>query len=116
MEHVNLGRCGLKVSRLIFGAMGLGSKSWRDWAIEEDEAQPILKRAVDLGFTTFDTCDFYSAGESERILGKFVKENLARDEIVIATKFGMPLRGDPNGKGYSRKYIKTAVEVSLKRF
>jgi aryl-alcohol dehydrogenase (NADP+) len=115
MEHVNLGRSGLKVSRLILGAMSFGSKSWRDWALEEEESFAVLARAVDHGITTFDTCDFYSAGESERILGKFVKENLRRDEAVIATKFGNPMRADPNGRGYSRKYVKTAVEDSLRR-
>ena len=115
MEHVSLGQCGLKVSRLIFGAMGIGSHSWRDWVLEEADSQPVLKRALDLGITTFDTCDFYSAGESERILGAFLKENTQRDAVVIATKFGMPLRGDANGRGYSRKYIKSAVEASLQR-
>ncbi|MEM7425119.1 MAG: aldo/keto reductase [Pseudomonadota bacterium] len=115
MQHVNLGTSGLKVSRLILGAMGMGGRGWREWVLEEAESVEILKRAVDHGITTFDTCDFYSAGESERILGGFVKDNLARDEVVIATKFGMPLRGDPNGRGYSRKYIKSAVEASLKR-
>lgn len=115
MDHVSLGKCGLKVSRLILGTMGMGSRTWRDWVLEEADSQPVLKRAVDLGITTFDTCDFYSAGESERILGTFVKKNLKRDEVVLATKFGMPLRTDPNGRGYSRKYIKTALEGSLKR-
>jgi len=115
MEYVNLGHSNLKVSRLILGAMGFGSKSWRDWALEEKESFAVLARAVDHGIMTFDTCDFYSSGESERLLGKFVRNNLARDEVVIATKFGNPMRSDPNGRGYSRKYIRKAVEDSLVR-
>ena len=115
MEHRKLGRTGLEVSRLILGAMGFGAKSWREWALEEKESFAILARAVDRGITTFDTCDFYSLGESERILGKFVKESLAREDIVIATKFGNPMRPGPNAGGYSRRYIKGAVEDSLRR-
>jgi aryl-alcohol dehydrogenase (NADP+) len=115
MDHVILGQSGLKVSRLILGAMGMGSRDWRAWVLGENDSKPILKRALDHGITTFDTCDYYSAGESERILGSFIKQNVKRDEVVLATKFGMPLRSDPNGRGYSRKYIKTAVEASLDR-
>jgi aryl-alcohol dehydrogenase-like predicted oxidoreductase len=115
MEYRKLGRTGLEVSRLILGALGFGSKGWREWAFEERESFAILARAVDRGITTFDTCDFYSAGESERILGKLVKQNLAREAVVIATKLGNPMRPDPNGGGYSRKYIKAAVEESLRR-
>jgi len=115
MEHVELGTSGIRVSRLILGAMGFGSKSWRDWALEDEESFAILKRAVDHGITTFDTCDFYSSGESERILGSFIKTNLNRDEVVIATKFGMPLAEDKTVRRYSRDHVRRAVEGSLRR-
>lgn len=115
MDHVRLGSCGLKVSKLILGTMGMGDKSWRDWVLDEAESFKILEKAVEVGITTFDTCDFYSGGESERILGKFIKQQLTRDDVVIATKVGMPMGPSPNGKGFSRKHIQKAVDSSLQR-
>ena len=70
MQYVNLGKTGMKVSRLCLGMMSYGSKKWRDWVLEEEEAKPFVKRALDAGINFFDTADVYSTGESERITGK----------------------------------------------
>ena len=70
MEYVSFGSTGLKVSRLALGTMGFGSKTWRKWALEEDESRPIIQRALELGIRFFDTADMYSLGRSEEILGK----------------------------------------------
>ena len=68
MEIVSFGRTGLKVSRLCFGTMTLGSSEWKPWALDEADAQPILERALDLGFNFFDMANWYSAGEGERVV------------------------------------------------
>ncbi|KAL9641809.1 hypothetical protein ABK040_011794 [Willaertia magna] len=128
MKYTNLGNSGLTVSRLCFGCMSFGSKQWQDWVLEEEESKQILKRAWDLGINFFDTADVYSNGESERILGNFIKENkIEREEIVIATKVWGPVDKSgkqpyfdltglkPNTFGLSRKHIMEAVDQSLKR-
>ena len=81
MEYVNLGRTGLKVSRICLGVMSYGSKTWRQWVLEEEEARPFLRRALDLGINFFDSADVYSLGESERILGKCLKGTLAQAHL-----------------------------------
>lgn len=115
MDHVTLGRSSLKVSRLCFGMMGMGAKSWRDWVLEREEALPLLDAACAAGFNFFDTCDFYSAGASEEILGEFMASRGNRNQIVVATKLGNPMEKGPNGRGYSRKHVVEAVEASLRR-
>ena len=70
MDYVNLGRTGLKVSRLCLGCMTYGAKTWRDWVLEEAEAKPFIRQALDAGINFFDTADMYSVGVSEEILGK----------------------------------------------
>ncbi|KAH7338034.1 Aldo keto reductase [Rhizoctonia solani] len=87
MTYVRLGNSGLKISRLILGLMSYGSKEWANWVLEEEEAIQHIKKAYEAGIQTFDTADMYSNGESERILGKAIKQlNLPRDEIVVMTK------------------------------
>lgn len=115
MEYVNFGGSNLKVSRLCLGAMGFGSRSWRSWVLESDAARPVIERAVEHGINFFDTCDFYSAGESERILGRFVLQSMPRDSVVIATKAGNPMASHCNGRGYSRKHLFKAIDDSLTR-
>ena len=116
MEHVSFGSTGLKVSRLALGTMGFGSKTWRKWALEEDESRPIIQRALDLGIRFFDTADMYSLGRSEEILGKALKDSgISREHIVIATKAWSPMSGDPNDRGLSRKHLFSAIDASLKR-
>ncbi|MBN3845643.1 MULTISPECIES: aldo/keto reductase [Burkholderiaceae] len=115
MEYARLGRSSLRISRLGFGAMGIGNPGWRKWVLEEDAARPILRAAVEAGINFVDTCDFYSAGASETVLGNALWDYASRDEIVLATKLGNPMGTHPNARGYSRKHIFSAVDASLKR-
>jgi aryl-alcohol dehydrogenase-like predicted oxidoreductase len=115
MEYVRLGNSGLKVSRLSLGAMGLGSKAWRSWVLEYDQALPLVKRALDHGINLIDTCNFYSGGTSEELIGRLLKDTIKRDEVIIATKFGFTMGPSPNQRGYSRKHIIEAVDGSLRR-
>lgn len=82
MEYVSFGSAGLKVSRLALGTMGFGSRSWRKWALEEEESRPIIRRALELGFNFFDTADIYSLGVSEQILGRALKDFGDRKSVV----------------------------------
>ncbi len=127
MDYVNLGRTGLKVSRICLGMMTYGTSKWRPWILDEAESRPIVKRAVELGVNFFDTADMYSAGVSEELTGKFLREFTRREEVVIATKVFFPVDlayqpGNPdstpprpNTHGLSRKHIFAAVDASLKR-
>ena len=116
MEYVNLGKSGLKVSRICLGTMTFGSKKWRDWTLEEDEARPIYRRAAELGINFFDTADVYSLGVSEEITGRALKEMFARrDEYVVATKVHQPMGEKPNQRGLSRKHILESIDASLRR-
>ncbi len=116
MQYVNLGKTGLKVSRLCLGMMTYGSKKWREWILEEEEAKPFVKRALDAGINFFDTADVYSLGESEKVLGNSLKAlGVQRDTVVIATKVFQKMSDDPNDRGLSRKHIMDSIDRSLKR-
>lgn len=116
MEYVNLGKTGLKVSRLCLGAMSYGSSTWRPWILDEEPARPFIRRALELGFNFFDTADMYSVGASEEVLGRALKDfGPGRDRMVIATKVYMPMSSDPNHKGLSRKHILHSIDDSLRR-
>jgi len=116
MEYVNLGKAGIKVSRICLGAMTYGSKSWREWVLEEEESRPFIRRALELGINFFDTADMYSVGVSEEILGRALKDFApSRDRVVIATKVFNPMGDDPNQRGLSRKHIHHAIDDSLRR-
>jgi aryl-alcohol dehydrogenase (NADP+) len=116
MDYVNLGSTGLKVSRLCLGMMTYGSKKWREWVLEEEEARPFIKRALDGGINFFDTADIYSDGVSEEITGRAMKHfGVRRDSVVIATKVFNPMGSDPNQRGLSRKHIMHAIDDSLRR-
>ena len=127
MDYVNLGQTGLKVSRICLGMMTYGTSQWRPWILDEAAARPIVQRAVELGINFFDTADMYSAGASEELTGKFLREFARRDKLVIATKVFFPVDlayqpgsadsapPGPNCAGLSRKHIFEAVEASLKR-
>ena len=115
MEYVNLGRTGLKVSRICLGMMSYGTPEWREWVLDEAAARPFIKRAIELGINFFDTADMYSLGVSEEITGKFLKEFATREEIVLATKVYFPIGKGPNGGGLSRKHIMEAIDNSLRR-
>ena len=116
MEYLNLGRTGLKVSRLCLGAMTYGSKKWRPWILEEEESRPFLKRALDLGINFIDTADMYSLGASEEIVGRAIRDfGPGRDRVVIATKVFHAMGDDPNQAGLSRKHIMHSIDDSLRR-
>ena len=115
MQYTNLGRSSLKVSRIALGAMQFGDKKWREWVLDGAESQQVLRRAVDAGINFFDSCDFYSSGASEEILGELLAHVGSREDVVIATKFGNPMGPSVNSRGYSRKHMRHAVENSLRR-
>jgi aryl-alcohol dehydrogenase (NADP+) len=116
MDYVNLGRTGLKVSRLCLGCMTYGTKTWRDWVLEEADAKPFIRQALAAGINFFDTADMYSRGASEEILGRTLKEfGVARDRTVIATKVFSQMSDDPNDRGLSRKHIMHSIDNSLRR-
>jgi 1-deoxyxylulose-5-phosphate synthase len=115
MAHVRLGTSGLKVPRLCLGTMSFGPTAAQPWALAEDEARPIVHRALELGVTFFDTADVYSNGASEEILGRALHEAVPRDRVVIATKVHGPVGPGANDRGLSRKHIVGAIEASLRR-
>ena len=116
MDYVNLGRTGLKVSRLCLGMMTYGSKAWREWILEEDDARPFVKRALDAGINFFDTADVYSLGASEQVLGNLLRTlGVKRDDLVIATKVYHPMSDDVNDRGLSRRHILRSIDRSLQR-
>jgi len=118
MKYVNLGRTGLKVSRICLGTMAYanGAGGAHPWALSEEASQPFYKRAFEAGINFYDTANVYSFGTSEEFLGRAVKKYAKRDEVVIATKVHGEMRpGDPNGKGLSRKAILGEIDLSLKR-
>ena len=115
MQYVRLGKTGLRVSRICLGTMTYGSRQWRDWVLEEDEALPFYKRALEAGINFFDTADVYSVGVSEEITGKALKEYAGRADVVIATKVHGPMGGGPNERGLSRKHIFDSIDNSLRR-
>src|SRR5881296_2901208 len=116
MEYVNLGHSGLKVSRLCLEAMTYGSNQWRPWVLEEEEARPLIRKALELGINYFDTADMYSVGKSEEILGRALKDfGPGRDRVIIGTKVFNPMGDDPNQRGLSRKHIRHSIDDSLRR-
>lgn len=117
MEYVNLGHTGLSVSRLCLGCMSYGdpNRGGHPWTLNEEVSRPFIKRALELGINFFDTANVYSAGSSEEIVGRALKEFAHRDEVVIATKVHGRMRPGPNGAGLSRKAIMSEIDNSLQR-
>jgi len=115
MPYIRLGNSGLQVSRICLGMMTYGSRKSHEWFLEEQEARPFVKRALELGINFFDTADVYSLGVSEEITGRALNDMAIREEIVVATKVAFPMADGPNRKGLSRKHIFDACDASLKR-
>ncbi|RDW94418.1 hypothetical protein BP5796_00181 [Coleophoma crateriformis] len=132
MEYTRLGNSGLKISKVILGAMSFGTSEWQDWVLNEEDALPLLKHAYDVGLNTWDTADVYSNGKSEEIIGKALKQyNIPRNRVVILSKcfFGVADDGAQppiaalsvndgeyvNRQGLSRKHIFDAVDDSVRR-
>jgi aryl-alcohol dehydrogenase-like predicted oxidoreductase len=122
MEYVNLGKTGLKVSRICLGCMSYGVPPAGPlrpgsfaWSLNEEESRPFFRQALDLGINFFDTANLYSGGSSEELLGRFLKEHARREDTVIATKVNGVMRDGPNGGGLSRKEILFELDESLRR-
>lgn len=107
MEHVFLGRTGLRVSSLAFGTMSFGG------AADEAESAAMFARCRDAGVNLFDCADVYAQGRSEEILGRLIGGG--RDEVVLTTKAYFPTGTGPNDRGTSRYHLRHAVEASLRR-
>ena len=122
MNYINLGKTGLKVSRICLGCMSYGAPATgkpkpgsHAWALSEEESEPFFRQALDLGINFFDTANVYSGGASEEVLGRFLKANIRREAVVIATKLHGVMRDEPNGHGLSRKAIFYELDQSLRR-
>jgi 1-deoxyxylulose-5-phosphate synthase len=117
MDYVKLGRTGIDVSRLCLGCMSYGApdRGTHAWSLDEAQARPFIKQALDHGINFFDTANVYSLGTSEEIVGRALKDLARRDEIVLATKVFTRMRPGPNGAGLSRKAIMTEIDASLRR-
>ncbi len=109
MEYRPLGRTGAMVSPLCLGAMNFGGPT------DEEKSIAIINRALDAGINFIDTANVYNAGESERIVGRALKENGRRDDVVLATKVYGEMGEGPNERGVSRYHIIQACEDSLRR-
>jgi aryl-alcohol dehydrogenase-like predicted oxidoreductase len=116
MEYVRFGKTGLKVSRICLGCMSYGGPADRwQWALNEEQSRPFIRRALELGVNFFDTADVYSHGMSEEVVGRALRDFAVRDEIVLATKVHGVMGPGPNDHGLSRKHILSAIDASLKR-
>ncbi len=110
MRLRRLGRTGLKVSNLCLGAMTFGNTQW---GCDEPTSRRIVDRFLDAGGNFIDTADVYSAGVSEQITGRAIREK--RGHVVLATKVAGPMGSGPNDLGLSRKHVLDAVDASLRR-
>jgi 1-deoxyxylulose-5-phosphate synthase len=117
MQYTKLGSTGLDVSRICLGCMSYGEpgSGAHQWSLDEDEARPFFRRAIEAGINFFDTANVYSAGTSEEITGRALRDFANRDEIVLATKVHGRMRPGPNGAGLSRKSIMAEIDHSLRR-
>jgi len=115
MQYTNLGKTGLRVSRICLGMMTYGDPKWRPWTQSEEDARPLVRRAVEAGINLYDTADMYSLGVSEEVTGRLLKECSRRQDVLIATKVYWPTGDGPNDRGLSRKHILDSVEASLRR-
>jgi 1-deoxyxylulose-5-phosphate synthase len=116
MEYIRFGSTGLKVSRICLGCMTYGKPTERwPWALNEEESRPFIQRALDLGINFFDTADVYTAGASEEVVGRALRDFSTREEVVIATKVHGVMGPGPNDSGLSRKHILSSIDASLKR-
>jgi aryl-alcohol dehydrogenase-like predicted oxidoreductase len=117
MEYTNLGKSGLKVSRICLGCMtyGLPDRGAHSWTLDEEKSRPLIREAIELGINFFDTANTYSDGTSEAIVGRALEDFARREEIIVATKVYFPMREGPNARGLSRKSIMTEIDASLTR-
>jgi len=117
MRYVKLGSTGTEVSAIALGCMSYGepTRGNHAWTLSEEDSRPLIRRAVELGITFFDTANVYSDGSSEEITGRALKELTRREEVVIATKVHGAMGEGPNSRGLSRKHIMWQIDESLRR-
>ncbi|MGY2080003.1 aldo/keto reductase [Modestobacter sp. SYSU DS0657] len=117
MEHTRLGTTGLQVSRICLGMMSFGdpARGGHPWSLPEEQSRELIKQAVEAGITFFDTANVYSAGSSEEITGRAIRDFADRDDVVLATKVHGRMRPGPNGAGLSRTAILRELDASLRR-
>ncbi|MGK5111865.1 MULTISPECIES: aldo/keto reductase [unclassified Geodermatophilus] len=117
MEYTRLGSTGLQVSRICLGMMSFGEpgRGMSPWSLPEDDSRRLIEKAVAAGITFFDTANVYSAGSSEEITGRAIRDFTDREDVVLATKVHGRMRPGPNGGGLSRKAILRELEDSLRR-
>jgi aryl-alcohol dehydrogenase (NADP+) len=116
MDYVNLGRTGIKVSRICLGCMTYGTPKWRPWVLDDEQSRPFFKQAWDAGINFFDTADMYSDGVSEEVTGRALRDlGIPREQVVVATKVYQPMGKTANERGLSAKHIRHAIDNSLKR-
>jgi 1-deoxyxylulose-5-phosphate synthase len=118
MDYTRLGSSGLRVSRIALGCMSFGTSgrgAAGGWALDEEAAAPVFREAVEQGITFWDTANVYSAGTSEEVTGRAIREYTRREDVVLATKVYFPMHDGPGGKGLSRKAIMEQVDASLRR-
>jgi len=116
VEDPRLGLSGLRVSRIGLGMMSYGDPAVQQWALPEEQAELIVRRAVEAGVTLFDTADMYSDGASEEVTGRLLARLFPRrDDYVLATKVYYPTGPGPNDRGLSRKHVLAAIDASLAR-
>ncbi len=115
MRYANLGASGLVVSRVGLGMMSFGNPQWQPWVLPAQEASGFVRLALEAGINFFDTADFYSLGQSEQALGDALRAAGCRDQVVIASKVGLPMSDRPNDRGLSRKHVLAGLDASLKR-
>ncbi len=117
MEFTRLGRSGLKVSRLCLGCMTYGEpdRGPHEWTLGEEASRPFIREALEAGINFFDTANVYSAGSSEEILGRALRDYARRDEVVVATKVHGKMAEHANGGGLSRRAILSEIDHSLRR-
>ncbi|RIJ53229.1 aldo/keto reductase [Clavibacter lycopersici] len=117
MKYVRLGSTGTEVSAIALGCMSYGepTRGNHAWTLSEEDSIPLIRRAVELGITFFDTANVYSDGSSEEITGRALKAMTKREEVVIATKVHGAMGEGPNSRGLSRKHIMWQIDESLRR-
>jgi 1-deoxyxylulose-5-phosphate synthase len=117
MDYTRLGTSELTVSRIALGCMGFGdrTKGVNPWALDEEAAAPIFRRAVELEITFWNTANVYGSGTSEELVGRAVRRYASRETIVLATKVGLPMHGGPGGSGLCRRAITEQIDGSLRR-
>jgi len=115
VKRLPFGATGLNVSPVALGCMSFGTPKWRAWVLDETDSRRLLGRALDAGINVFDTANVYSAGESERVLGAFLKGAARRDEVVVATKAFYANGYPPHLTGLSRANVIGSLDASLQR-